>query len=108
MRILRGLGQSVNSITSHRNFIHNTNETRGLQTLVSLFVVTPAIFHHGNRVTMYHTQLHNAPQKKGNTMDELELMDAEEREEEATEEAQHCEFKFAWIALLDSDREARD
>ena len=38
-------------------------------------------------------------------MDELELMDAEE---EATEEVQHCEFKFAWIALLDSDREARD
>jgi hypothetical protein len=39
---------------------------------------------------------------------ELELMDAEEREEEATEEAQHCEFKFAWIALLDQDREARN
>lgn len=38
-------------------------------------------------------------------MDELELMDAEE---EATEEAQECEFKFAWIALLDSDREARN
>jgi len=41
-------------------------------------------------------------------MDELELMDEEELEQEATEEAQHCEFKFAWIALLDQDREARN
>lgn len=48
---------------------------------------------------------------KGNEMDE-ELMDEEElmeqQEEKATEIEQQCEFKFAWIALLDQDREARD
>lgn len=41
-------------------------------------------------------------------MDELELMDEEELQEATEEEAQHCAFQIAWIALLDQDREARN
>ncbi len=40
-------------------------------------------------------------------MEEIEMEEMDD-EEEAHEENQQCEFKFAWIALLDLDRESRN